>query len=413
MGILSIRDLNVSFGKNQILKNINLDIKKGEFLTIIGPNGCGKTTLLKSISKLISVEKKSIFIENKDISSIKIKEMAKIISAVPQNTDVTYEFTCYDVVMMGRYPYVNRLKGESKDDIDIVEYAMDMTNVMHLKNRLFTAVSGGERQRVVLAQAIAQDPEIILLDEPISNLDPQYQVEILDVIKKLSIEKNLTVVAVLHDLNFTSMYSDKIVLMKKGSIFKTGDADEVLTKENIKQVFDTEVLVSKSPVVNKPHIYQKTKGFFEKTKSNIHIICGGGSGSDLIHELHHRGYILNTCVLNHGDMDWNTAKECKIKFVEEDPFNKITKKSYLNNLENIKQSNAVIICPTYFSNMNILNLEVLNEPEILDKEIYIIIDGDYKTRDFTEGVASKLIEKIMKRNTCKICKGSFLDEFES
>ena len=259
MGILSIKDLNVSFGTRDILKNISLEINRGKFTTIVGPNGSGKTTLLKSISKLINIEKNVIYINGKDLKTINVKEMARQISVVPQNTDVTYEFTCYDVVKMGRYPYVNRFKGETEEDIAIVENAMKKTNVEHLKDRFFTEISGGERQRVILAQAIAQEPDIMLLDEPISNLDPQYQIAILDTIKQLSLDEELTVVAVLHDLNFAAMYSDQIVLLKDGNIFKTGEVSEILTEGNIKHIFDTEVMVYKSPVVDGPHIYSKSK----------------------------------------------------------------------------------------------------------------------------------------------------------
>lgn len=259
MGILSIKDLNVSFGKHEILKNVNLEINRGKFITIVGPNGSGKTTLLKSISKLINIEQNVIYINGKDLNSIKVRDMAKQISVVPQNTDVTYEFTCYDVVKMGRYPYVNRFKGETEEDIAIVESAMQRTKVDHLKDRFFTEISGGERQRVILAQAIAQEPDIMLLDEPISNLDPQYQIDILDTIKQLSLEEELTVIAVLHDLNFAAMYSDEIVLLKNGSIFKTGEVSQILTEANIKYIFDTEVMVYKSPVVDGPHIYSKSK----------------------------------------------------------------------------------------------------------------------------------------------------------
>lgn len=138
---------------------------------------------------------------------------------------------------------------------------MQTTNVEHLRDRFFTEISGGERQRVVLAQAIAQDPEVILLDEPISNLDPQYQVEILDTVKRLSIEQGLTVIAVLHDLNFASMYSDRIILMDDGRIYKSGIVEEVLTADNIRKVFDTEVLVSRSPVITDSTYIQKSRGF--------------------------------------------------------------------------------------------------------------------------------------------------------
>lgn len=408
MVIVRVNELNVSFGRHEILRDINLDIKKGEFVTILGPNGSGKTTLLKSISNLIKTGKDVIWVDNQDVFLLKAKEKARKLSVVPQNTDVTYEFTCYDVVMMGRYPHINRLKGETQKDKDAANSAMETTNVYYLKDRLFTEISGGERQRVILAQAIAQEPQVILLDEPISNLDPQYQIEILDTIKKLSIEKKLTVIAVLHDLNLASMYSDQVILMDRGGIFQKGTAEEVLTKENIKKVFDADVLVSPSPVINKPHIYSKSRGFFQKTREKLHIVCGGGSGSDLIHELHHKGYKLNVCVLNQGDLDWKTAREYGLEMVEESPFKEISRESYQENLNNIKASDAIIICPTYFSNSNIDNLAVLEEPSLADKTVYVIEDGNYKERDFTQGKASAILGRILKRKNCK--KGLFNED---
>lgn len=259
MDILKIRNLNVNFGKTKILKNISLDVKKGEFIAILGPNGSGKTTLLKSISRLTTTDRNVIYINCRDIFDMSSKELAQNISVVPQNTDVIYEFTCYDVVKMGRYPYLKKFKQESLEDIRIVENSMTATSSLNLKDRLFTEISGGERQRVILAQAIAQEPDIILLDEPISNLDPQYQIEILDTIKKLSIDKELTVISILHDFNFASMYSDKIVLIENGEVYKEGNPVEVLTTENIKSVFDTDVYVSQSPITDRPHIYSKSK----------------------------------------------------------------------------------------------------------------------------------------------------------
>jgi len=401
MGIVKIEGLSVSFGKHEVLTDINIDIKKGEFVTILGPNGSGKTTLLRSISNMTQIRRKTVWVDNHDVFLMKAKERARLMSVVPQNTDVVYEFTCHDVVMMGRYPHVSRFKGETEKDKEIVLKAMQTTNVEYLKDRFFTEISGGERQRVVLAQAIAQDPEVILLDEPISNLDPQYQVEILDTVKKLSIEKGLTVIAILHDLNFASMYSDKVILMKEGKIFASGMAQDVLTAENIKTVFDADVLVSKSPVINRPHIYSKSKGFFEKPKERIHIVCGGGSGSDLIHELHHLGYRISVCVLNQGDVDWQLAKDYGLDMVEERPFRPISEESYQKNLSNIKKADAVIICPVFFGYMNVENIEVLCESEVSDKDIYIMGDGDFKDRDFTDGRASQILCSLMERKTCR------------
>jgi len=251
---INIQDLEWSFGTNKVLKNIDLTVEKGKFYTIIGPNGCGKSTLLKNISRSLEPKKNSIYIDNFDITELKNKEVAKKISSVPQNTNIDFEFSVMDIVMMGRTPYLNRFQSESKKDIEIVNNAMKATNIWNLKDKNIKEISGGERQRVIIARALAQNTNIMLLDEPVSQLDIQHQVELMETISGLIKKSNITVISVLHDLNLAAGYSDYIFLIKEGKIVAEGTAEEVITKENIGLVYNIDVHVMKSPVTGRPHI---------------------------------------------------------------------------------------------------------------------------------------------------------------
>lgn len=249
-----IKELKFSYGDNIVLNDIGISLQKGKFYSIIGPNGSGKTTLAKYIAKLVDVEGEKVFVDGEDIKKMNAKGIAKKISCVPQNTSIDYDFSVMDIVLMGRAPYMGRFQSESESDIQIAKRAMDITKVWHLKDKKINQISGGERQRVIIARTITQDTNIMILDEPISNIDIQHQIGLLDTIKKLNKEKNLTVIAILHDLNLAAQYSDEIILMNKGKIISFGRIDDVLTKDNIKTVYNLEVNLVKNPLTDKPYI---------------------------------------------------------------------------------------------------------------------------------------------------------------
>lgn len=258
-----IENLTWNFGDRNVLKNINLELEKNKFYTIIGPNGSGKTTLLKNISKILFPKKECIYINEIDLTAMKNKKLAQNISYVPQNTMIDFDFSVMDIVLMGRTPYMRRFQSEQEKDIEIAKKAMKMTNVWHLREKNIKELSGGERQRVIVARALTQDTDIIILDEPISNLDIQHQVELLDTVKFL--KKDITVIAVLHDLNLAARYSDYLILMDKGEIIQKGSPKEVLTKEIIEKVYNINVNMIEDPLTGSPHIipistYFKNKG---------------------------------------------------------------------------------------------------------------------------------------------------------
>ncbi|AYD39950.1 ABC transporter ATP-binding protein [Clostridium fermenticellae] len=249
---IDIKDLHFSFDKTEILHKININFTKNKFYSIIGPNGSGKTTLLKNISKILKPTTKSIFLDNIDILDFKNSSLARKLAVVPQNTTIDFDFTALDIVLMGRSPYLSRFESESKKDYRLAKNAMNMTNTWQLRDKIINQLSGGEKQRVLIARALAQNTDIILMDEPISHLDLHHQIEILDTIKLLT--KSITIVAVLHDLNLASQYSDYIILMDNGSIITSGTPDEVITEKNIKGVYKIDMCMIKNPINNRPHI---------------------------------------------------------------------------------------------------------------------------------------------------------------
>lgn len=252
--MINIKNINFNYDEKPVLKNINLHVKAGELVSIIGPNGSGKTTLLKCISGILPLKSGQITLGGRDISSYKKKELAKLMAFVSQNTSIEFAFSVTDIVLMGRSPYLGPFQSETLEDLKIAFDAMEMTNITYIKDKKVTEISGGERQRVVIASALAQTPKLLLLDEPVSSLDIQHQMEVMGILRRLTAEKNITVVTVLHDLNLAAEYSDEVILLKDGNVIKSGKPCEVITEDNIDYVYNTSIYMTKNPVSGKPHI---------------------------------------------------------------------------------------------------------------------------------------------------------------
>lgn len=221
-----------------ILNNISGRFQEGGFYGILGPNGSGKTSLVRHILRFIEIKHGIICLNNKDIRNYSRKELACNISFVPQNVNIDVSFTAYDIIAMGRNPYMKRFQDLSEEDRNLINRAMEVTNCTYLKDKTFSYLSGGEAQRVLVARAIAQDTKYLILDEPISHLDIRYQVELMETLRRLNEEDNKTIIIILHDLNLSASYCKEIFLMKDGRVYAEGMVKDVLTEENLKAVYD-------------------------------------------------------------------------------------------------------------------------------------------------------------------------------
>jgi len=254
MPIITVTDVDFRYNDIPALQALSFDVRRGEFLGVIGPNGSGKTTLIRVIDGILEPERGRVTVDGNTIRGIKRRDIARVIAVVPQDFPMVFPFRVIEVVMMGRSPHLGMLRFEGETDLRIVEKAMKMTDTALLADRNMNGLSGGERQRVLIARALAQEPEVILLDEPTAFLDIRHQVELFDLMKVLNRERGLTVLAVTHDINLAASYCDRVMLLKGGHINRLGVPDEVVTKENISAVYETDVLVDANPLNGLPRV---------------------------------------------------------------------------------------------------------------------------------------------------------------
>jgi len=252
--LLKINHLSGGYHKEAIVKDLSLEIKKGDFLGIIGPNGSGKTTLLRLLSRILHPQKGNVVLEGEEIASMELKKFCQRVAFVQQDTAINFPFTVSEIVLMGRIPHLKRLQAESKKDRQIAQNALVSTDTTNLAQKRIDELSSGERQRVIIAKALTQEPILLFLDEPTSHLDIGHQIQVLDLLKKLNRQSNLTIVMVLHDLNLASEYCNRIMLLNEGEVFKEGVPEEVLTYQNIEAVYKTIVVVKENPISKKPYI---------------------------------------------------------------------------------------------------------------------------------------------------------------
>lgn len=251
---LRVKNLKAGYEKRIIVNDVSIEIPKNQVSVIIGANACGKSTLLKTMTRLIMPKEGSVCLNEDKITSIPPKELAKTLGLLPQSPIVPEGITVYDLVLRGRFPYQTFLKGADKSDYSAVEEALDLMGISHLAQKSVDELSGGQRQRVWIAMALAQDTDILLLDEPTTYLDITYQVEILDLLTELNQKKKTTIVMVLHDINLSARYADYIFAIKDGKLIAQGEPNEIVTKELIYDVFGLDCIVMKDPVSDTPLI---------------------------------------------------------------------------------------------------------------------------------------------------------------
>lgn len=254
MPAIDIHHLKFSYRDTPVLDDISFSVNTGAFFIIIGPNGSGKTTLLKLMSGMEKQQRGNVHIMDKPVENYARKALARKMAFVQQNPLVDFAFTVFEVVLMGRAPHQGMLGVEREKDVAIAEQAILFTGIEHLANRKLDQLSGGEQQRVFLARAICQEPQLVLLDEPTASLDLAHQTRIMDLMRELREEKQITVVMVSHDVNLAAMYADELLLLSKGRIVKKGRPEEVLTYETLENAYDCKLLVDTSPLGDFPRI---------------------------------------------------------------------------------------------------------------------------------------------------------------
>ncbi|HDI46732.1 MAG TPA: heme ABC transporter ATP-binding protein [Candidatus Methanomethylia archaeon] len=393
---LRIQGVDCYYGSIKALDGITLEVREGEFLGIVGPNGSGKTTLIRAIARILKPKVGAIFLDEENISAMSNVELARKVAVVPQEAATTFSFTALDIVLMGRNPYLGRLAFERQEDYEIARWAMELTNTWHLANRPVNELSGGEKQRVIIARALAQKPQVMMLDEPTSHLDISHQIEILEILKRLCREEKVTVIAVFHDLNLAARYCDRLVMMYQGKVAAVGSVEEVLTPSNIEKVFSVKVEVRRHPVTGTLYVVplQVSRGVAAGRRGRVHVVCGGGSGAQLFMELVDRGFTVSVGAVNLLDDDYAVAVSLGLEAAVEAPFSPISDEAYRQALDLALKADAVIVSDVPFGPGNLKNLELALKA-LRQGKVVIMLGSNIERRDYTGGKAKQLYLKLL------------------
>jgi iron complex transport system ATP-binding protein len=251
--MLTVEQLDAGYGDSLVLQGVTLAVAPGEFLGVLGPNGCGKTTLLRVLRGTLRPRRGHVRLENRDLRVIDARALARTMAYLPQDLAIDLDFTVRELALMGRSPHLSRFVSESAEDRRVAKRAMELADVLHLADRPVTALSGGERQRALIAMCLAQEPKILLLDEPTNHLDLSHQLSILDLMARLN-RDGLAVVGVFHDLNLAAEYCGRLVLMANGRVVASGSPAEVITEEAIQGVYGVQVTVERNRLSQRPHV---------------------------------------------------------------------------------------------------------------------------------------------------------------
>ncbi|MGI6038211.1 MAG: heme ABC transporter ATP-binding protein [Limnochordia bacterium] len=383
--------------EKQVLQGIDLTVEAGDFLGIIGPNGCGKTTLLKIIAKALRPQGGIIRLMDRPLAQLSQREIAQRLGVVPQRWQTGFAYTVKEVVGMGRFAHKKLLRPTSTRDRQVIDRAMELTQVAHLARRPITQLSGGELQRVLIAQALAQNPQVLLLDEATSNLDINHQMEIMELIKELNDSDGLTVIAVMHDLNMAAQYCQRLVLLQQGQIFAQGTPEEVLTPDNIRQVYGTNVRIRKDPLSGRPFImaYPQRRAA-HGSRSRVHVIGGGGRGTPILEGLIALDYETSCGVINQYDADWDYCQEGGIPMVTERAFAPISQEACGENIAMIREAQLVILAHIPFGHGNLVNLRCALKALKEGIPLLVCDFSPIEERDFTKGEAQELYAELFR-----------------
>ena len=344
----STRSMTVGYDGNPVIKEINLGIEKGKIVTLIGPNGAGKSTILKSITGQLELISGAVYLEKECLSNMTEKELAKRLSIVLTERIRPELMTCKEIVETGRFPYTGRLGLLSEEDKKIVNDTIQLVGIEELQEKEFLKLSDGQKQRVLLARAIAQEPEVLILDEPTSYLDIRYKLEFLSLLKKLAKQKQLTVIMSLHELDLAERISDQIICVRGEYIERQGTPKEVFVPGYITSLYGIEAgsFDEKSGTIE----LEKQKGC-----PKIFVIAGNGKGTPYFRQLQRKGIPFSTGILWENDLDIPAAETLSVHVIKVPAFHKIGEEDYDKAVMEIERCDKVICALKDFGEFNVEN----------------------------------------------------------
>ena len=394
-----LQQLSAGYGTALIFQNLNLSVAAGESVALLGPNGAGKSTLLRVLTGLLPPSSGTVRLFGQNLNKLRAAERARLVAVVPQELKTPMAYSVAELVLMGRAALLKPWQQPSAADRQVAQRAMAHTDVHELGDRPLDALSGGEKQRAIIAMALAQQPRLIVMDEPTTHLDLNHSLEIMQIVERLNREQGVTVLMTSHDLNLAAEFCQRLVLLDQGRVAADGPPAAVLQKDILREVYRCDLHVQQD---------NQTGGLFVApsrrlpqsagdTNARVHLIAGGGSGAELLRRLSLSGYRLSCGVLNQLDSDAQTAAALGAEQALEKPFSPIAPAALAEAQRLAAAAAAVIVCQVPFGPGNLVNLDIAASA-LRSGKIVLINDRDLAGRDYTADQAASARIKIMLQN---------------
>jgi iron complex transport system ATP-binding protein len=366
-----------------VLRGLSFEVPEGGLVGILGPNGAGKSTLFRVLTGLHPTEAGRVRLFGRGVANLSARERAQQVAVVPQELDVPVAFTVEEMVMLGRTASLSRWSGASERDRQAVERALAYTDVTDVRHRPFPALSGGEKQRAVVAMALAQEPRLILMDEATSHLDINHRLEIMQLVERLNQTEGVTVVLISHDLSLAAEFCRRLLLLDQGQLVADGSPAQVLTPQNLRRVYRCDIRVQPDPetgslsILPAPRLTRSDVGAGRR----IHVVAGGGCGEEVLRRLALSGYGVSCGVLNRGDLDTEVAAALGAELALEQPFSPVGAAALGQARALSAQAEAVVLTAVPFGTGNLANLALLEDA--LARGCPVAVCAGIEQRDYT------------------------------
>jgi iron complex transport system ATP-binding protein len=394
---LKLEAVTAGYGERTAIRNVDLSVQTGEVVGLVGPNGSGKTTVVRVASRTLSPRSGRVLVDGRDPYSLPARHAARSVAVVPQEFAPAFSFTVLEVILMGRSPYLSPWGGSSARDYRRAREAAETLRVQHLADRPVEELSGGEKQRVVLAQALAQDAPVLLLDEPTTHLDIRHVVEILNVVRGLAVAGEKAVLAIFHDLNLASAYCDRLVALDSGNVVAEGPPENIVTRQFIREVYDVEGEVVPHFATGRPTVLlgPPLEPLRAGGPSRAHVVGGAGRGAPVMRALAELGFEVTAGALHATDTDAMVAERLNLARVTVPPFSMVDEEARREVVGMMRRATIVVVCDVPFGPGNVGNIRAALEAARAGTRVIVIDQIPIRERDFTGGEAAELWNELM------------------
>lgn len=398
MGLnIKVHGLKLYYDAQPVLDGTEFEVQRGELVALLGANGAGKSTLLRCISRILQPTAGHIFLDGRALKYFDSREAARLMAVVPQETTADFDFTVEEIVIMGRYPYVERFRKTEETDHKIAWRAMEMTGVAHLAERSIASLSGGEKQRVIMARAVCQEPKLLLLDEPTANLDIGYQSMLLELAARLNREQGVTIIAAIHDINLAVHHFNRFMLLAGGQVLSAGRVEEVITAENIKKAYGVPASIYRHPLHGVLQV-SVVKGRSPNEGLNIgprvHVIGGGEEALPVLELLYQKGCQLSVGPVSAHDSGCRFAHFHSLPVVIVPPFTSMNGAHRREHLDHLRRSALIVVPPIQFGEGNLLIFDAVEVALKEGKRVCIIDLEGAAARDHSGGKAVQVLRRL-------------------